>query len=145
MRCRACYVVTVVLLLAVVPVISTGATPAPEPIGSRAKSFAEISACDCDLCGSKGMASPPDGKVNVHDILKFLVHMHAGSAGPMATDDHPCDINQDAIVDVSDLLTMFKLFGSTCAEHEDAGWHGVHFGGDWSPLQLFDKPQESGL
>ena len=122
-------------------------TPAPEPLGRQRvrASQPDPSACDCDLCGSKGVASPPDGKVNVHDVLKFLMHMHAGEGKPMNRDDHPCDVNRDAVVDVSDLLLIFKRFGSTCAEHEDAGWHGLHFGSDWNPVHLFNKPQDTGL
>ena len=131
---------------AVAPIVSpkpVATTPAPEPIGRRKP--VEPTTCDCDLCGSKGVASPPDGKVNVHDILKFMMHMHAGEGKPMAVDDHPCDVNRDSVVDVSDLLLMFKRFGGTCAEHADAGWHGLHIGGDWNPLHLFDKPQDAGL
>ena len=118
-----------------------------EPLGRQRvrASQPDPSACDCDLCGSKGVASPPDGKVNVHDVLKFLMHMHAGEGKPMNRDDHPCDVNRDAVVDVSDLLLIFKRFGSTCAEHEDAGWHGLHFGSDWNPVHLFNKPQDTGL
>ena len=140
------------LLLAAALLVApaVGNTPAPEPIGAAAarrgpKKNEQVSACDCDLCGSKGVASPPDGKVNVHDVLKFLMHMHAGEGKPMNRDDHPCDVNRDAVVDVSDLLLIFKRFGSTCAEHEDAGWHGLHFGSDWNPVHLFNKPQDTGL
>jgi|EP01046_Picozoa_sp_COSAG06_P024911 hypothetical protein len=140
------------LLLAAALLVApaVGNTPAPEPIGAAAarrgpKKNEQVSACDCDLCGSKGFASPPDGKVNVHDILKFMMHMGKGKGQPMAVDDHPCDVNTDNVVDISDLLLMFKRFGDACAEHEEAGWSGLHFGGDWNPAHLFDRPQDSGL
>ncbi len=146
MSCRARWGAAVLLVLLsslAVPAVAPTLTPAPEPVGRQVR--AEPTTCDCDLCGSKGVASPPDGKVNVHDILKFLMHMHAGEGKPMVVDDHPCDVNRDAVVDVSDLLLMFKRFGGTCAEHEDAGWHGLHFGGDWNPAHLFAKPEDAGL
>lgn len=144
-RRQAAQVAVLLMLSVAAQAVAPTLTPAPEPVGRRVAASREPTVCECDLCGSKGVASPPDGKVNVHDILKFLMHMHAGEGKPMAVDDHPCDVNRDTVVDVSDLLLMFKRFGGTCAEHAEANWHGVHFGGDWNPLHLFDKPGDAGL
>lgn len=68
-----------------------------------------------------------------------MMHMHHAHK-IMAEDDHPADVNNDNIVDVSDLLIMFKKFGSTCKEHEEAGWFGLQTGGDWNGASLFGKP-----
>ena len=57
-----------------------------------------VTACMCDMCGSKGFASPPDGKVNVHDILKFMMHMHHAAKINASDDDHPADVNNDGRV-----------------------------------------------
>ena len=105
--------------------------PAPEPVPVRRakKDAADVTACDVDICGSKGFSSPADGKVNVHDLLKFLMAMEKHGENPPMRQKSPADFNDDGHVDVMDLLLLFKRFGATCQEREEAAkWH---FGGDW--------------
>ena len=100
--------------------------PAPEPVPVRRakKADADVTACDVDICGSKGFSSPADGKVNVHDLLKFLMAMEQHGDNPPMRQKSPADFNDDGHVDVMDLLLLFKRFGATCQEREEAAkWH----------------------
>ena len=100
--------------------------PAPEPVPVRRakKADADVTACEVDICGSKGFSSPADGKVNVHDLLKFLMAMEQHGDNPPMRQKSPADYNDDGHVDVMDLLLLFKRFGATCQEREEAAkWH----------------------
>ena len=112
---RALLSVPLILLLATARIPTTEAsTPAPEP-AAKVLTQADIHACDCDLCGPKGFGSPPDGKVNVHDLLKFMVTMQNHDASLPTS--KKADFNLDGAVDMKDLLIFFNRFGKDCPEN----------------------------
>jgi len=81
-------------------------------------------ACDSDLGGPS--TTEPDGKVDVHDLLKSLSGYD--KLPPEGLTFHPADSDKNGAVDVEDLLSVLKYYDRECKDHqrpaEGAGFFG---------------------
>ena len=69
--------------------------------------------CKADIAGPEEGESKPDGKVDVHDLLKVL----SGYSKEHET-RHAADIDGNMLVDVTDLLYVLKHFDKECAKQK---------------------------
>lgn len=69
--------------------------------------------CKADIAGPEEGESKPDGKVDVHDLLKVL----SGYSKKHET-RHAGDIDNNMLVDVTDLLYVLKHYDKECPQQK---------------------------
>jgi len=85
----------------------------PEPDSRADLALCMRQICKADIAGPEEGESKPDGKVDVHDLLKVL----SGYSKQHET-RHAADIDNNMLVDVTDLLYILKHYDKECPQQK---------------------------